>query len=357
MKPLYILAAILIFGILVAVHELGHFAAAKLCGVKVNEFSIGMGPLIFHRTRGETQYSLRALPLGGFCAMEGEDEDTGDNRSFVRQGVWKKFIILAAGAFMNFVMGVVIIAFLFAGAAAFNVDQITGLAPEFERTGENGLMEGDLFYKVNGYRTYLSGDARMFLAYAGDSADIEVVRDGHHILLEDVRKQTYTGMEGESYQGFGLYVGVAQVPATFGTKIQYVWYQAIGFVQQVWFSLAQLIGGGAKMSDLSGPVGIVSTMTEVGTAAEAAGGVGAAIWNIAYFAALLAVNLSVMNLLPIPALDGGRIAFLLVDAVCLLLFRRKIPEKYQAVVNMAFFVALMGFMLAITFQDVFRLFR
>ena len=357
MKPLYILAAILIFGILVAVHELGHFVAAKLCGVKVNEFSIGMGPLIFQRTKGETQYSLRALPLGGFCAMEGEDEDTGDNRSFVRQGFWKKFVILAAGAFMNFVMGVVIIAFLFAGAAAFNVDQITGLAPEFERTGENGLMEGDRFYKVDGYRTYLSGDARMFLAYAGDSVDIEVVRDGRHILLEDVPKQTYTGMSGESYQGFGLYVGAAQVPATFGTKLQYIWYQAIGFVQQVWFSLAQLVSGGAGMSDLSGPVGIVSTMTEVGTAAEKSGGVAAAIWNIAYFAALLAVNLSVMNLLPIPALDGGRIAFLLVDAVCLLLFKRKIPEKYQAVVNMVFFVALMGFMLFITFQDVFRLFR
>jgi len=357
MKPLYILAAILIFGILVAVHELGHFVAAKLCGVKVNEFSIGMGPLIFQRTKGETQYSLRALPLGGFCAMEGEDEDTGDNRSFVRQGFWKKFVILAAGAFMNFVMGVVIIAFLFAGAAAFNVDQITGLAPEFERTGENGLMEGDRFYKVDGYRTYLSGDARMFLAYAGDSVDIEVVRDGRHILLEDVQKQTYTGMSGESYQGFGLYVGAAQVPATFGTKLQYIWYQAIGFVQQVWFSLAQLVSGGAGMSDLSGPVGIVSTMTEVGAAAEESGGVAAAIWNIAYFAALLAVNLSVMNLLPIPALDGGRIAFLLVDAVCLLLFKRKIPEKYQAAVNMVFFVALMGFMLFITFQDVFRLFR
>ena len=354
MKPLYILAAILIFGILVAVHELGHFVAAKLCGVKVNEFSIGMGPLIFQRTKGETQYSLRALPLGGFCAMEGEDEDTGDNRSFVRQGFWKKFVILAAGAFMNFVMGVVIIAFLFAGAAAFNVDQITGLAPEFERTGENGLMEGDRFYKVDGYRTYLSGDARMFLAYAGDSVDIEVVRDGRHILLEDVPKQTYTGMSGESYQGFGLYVGAVQVPATFGTKLQYIWYQAIGFVQQVWFSLAQLVRGNAGMKDLSGPVGIVSTMTEVGSQAETR----ADAWFLIFrFGALLAVNLAVMNLLPIPAMDGGRIFFLFVDAVSMLLFKRKVPEKYQSAVNTAGFVILMGFMLLVTFQDVFRLFR
>ena len=97
MKPVFILAAILIFGVLIAVHELGHFVAAKLCGVKVNEFSIGMGPLLWQKQKGETEYSLRALPIGGFCAMEGEDEDTGDCRSFVRQGFWKKFIILAAG--------------------------------------------------------------------------------------------------------------------------------------------------------------------------------------------------------------------------------------------------------------------
>ena len=357
MKPLYILIAILFFGILVAAHELGHFVAAKLCGVKVNEFSIGMGPLVFQRQKGETLYSLRALPIGGFCAMEGEDEDTGDNRSFVRQGFWKKLIILAAGAFVNFLVGVAIVFVLFIGVAAFNVDQVAGVAPEFQQTGEDGLMAGDIFYKVNGYRTYLAGDAQMFLSYAGDSVDLEVVRDGRHIVLKDVQKQTCTDMEGQPYQGFGLYVGFAQVPATFAAKLQYTWYQTIGFVQQVWFSLAQLIGGRVGVSDLSGPVGIVSAMTEAGEAAEESGGVGAAMWNLAYFTALLTVNLAVMNLLPLPALDGGRIFFLLVDSVCLLLFRRKIPEKYQAAVNMVGVVALMGLMLVLTFQDVFRLFR
>ena len=127
MKALYILAAVAIFGVLIAVHELGHFLAAKLCGVRVNEFSIGMGPLIWHRDGGETQYSLRLLPLGGFCAMEGEDEDTGDSRSFVRQGFWKKFVILAAGAFMNFAAGVVILLFLYAGASGFYVDKIAAV--------------------------------------------------------------------------------------------------------------------------------------------------------------------------------------------------------------------------------------
>ena len=194
----------------------------------------------------------------------------------------------------------------------------------------------------------------MFLSYADDSVDIEVIRDGRHICLEDVTRQTYTGMEGETYTGFGLYIGAEIVPATLGVKLQYSWYQALDFVQMVWFSLAQLFSGGASMEDMSGPVGIVSTITEVGTTAETTRD---AWFSVFYFAALLAVNLSVMNLLPIPALDGGRIFFLLVDAIAMLLFKKKVPEKYQSAVNTAGFVVLMGFMLLITFKDVFQILR
>ena len=216
-------------------------------------------------------------------------------------------------------------------------------------------MAGDRIYKVNQYRTYLKGDASMFLAYAGETVDIEVVRDGKHIVVHDVPRQTCTDMTGQPYQGFGLYVGADVVEAdTFGVRLQYAWYQAMDFVQQVWFSLAQLMRGNAGMEDLSGPVGIVSTMTEVGTQAETT----ADAWFLIFrFGALLAVNLAVMNLLPIPALDGGRIFVLVVDAVAMLLFKRKVPEKYQSAVNTAGFVLLMGFMLLVTFQDVFRLFQ
>jgi len=357
MKPVFILAALVVFGVLVAVHEFGHFIVAKLCGVRVNEFSIGMGPLLFQREKGETVYSLRALPLGGYCAMEGEDEDTGDERSFVRQGFFKKFFILVAGSAMNFLTGVLIILVLFAGAVSFRVDQITGLAPEFTQTGEDGLMVGDVVYKIDGYRTYLAGDAAMFLQYSGDTVDVEVIRDGEHILVESIERKTCTGLSGETYQGFGLYMGYQDVPATLTAKLQYTWYQALDFVQMVWFSLAQWIGGNVGVQDFSGPVGIVNTITEVGEAAQESGGMLAAIQNIAYFAALLAVNLAVMNLLPIPALDGGRIFFLLIDAVTLLLFKRKIPEKYQVAINTAGFAVLMGFMLLVTFNDVFKLFQ
>ena len=357
MKPIFILAAILIFGVLIAVHELGHFAAAKLCGVRVNEFSIGMGPLIWRKQKGETQYSLRALPVGGYCAMEGEDEDTGDERSFVRQGFWKKLIILAAGSFMNFLTGVVILLVLYTGAAVFFTDQISGFAEGFPLEGEDGLMVGDIFYKIDGYRTYLRGDASLFLSYhTGDTIDLVVLRDGEKVVLNDfpMTRRTYASNEGGTYTGFGLYVGAHAEEATLGNKLKYTWNTAKDFVQLVWFSLVQLFTGGASMEDLSGPVGIVSTITEVGSSAETARDAWSQIF---YFAALLAVNLSVMNMLPIPALDGGRIFFLVVDAVSMLLFRRRVPEKYQTAVNTAGFVVLMGFMLLVTFHDVFKLFQ
>lgn len=363
MSFIYILAAILIFGLLIAVHELGHFAAAKLCGVQVNEFSIGMGPELWSHQKGDTQYSLRLLPVGGYCAMEGEDTDTGNRRAFTRQGFLKKFIILAAGAFMNFITGLLIVAVLFSNAAIFWVDSISGLAPEVTQTGENGLMPGDQIYKVNSWRTYLGGDAQMFLSYAGDSVDIEVVRNGQHVVVENISRQTCTDQSGDSYWGFGLYVGRLPVEANFLKKVEYTWYQSADFVQLVWFSLGQLITGHADVSDLSGPVGIVSTIKDVGTEAQESAeannenGLLAAAQSIAYFAALIAVNLAVMNLLPLPALDGGRILFLAVDAVSLLLFKKKVPEKYQAAINTAGFVILMVFMLLVTFQDVFKLFR
>ena len=363
MSVVYILAAILIFGILIAVHELGHFLAAKLCGVQVNEFSIGMGPAVWHRQKGETAYSFRILPIGGYCAMEGEDTDTGNARAFTRQGFWKKLVILAAGAFMNFLTGLLIVAILFSGAGAFYVDGIQGLAPEVSQTGENGLMAGDRIYKVNGWRTYLGGDAQMFLGYSGDTADLEVIRDGRHITVRDIPRQTCTDQAGNPYQGFGLYVGRLPVEASPLKRIQYTWYQTLDFVQLVWFSLGQLLTGGAGLGDVSGPVGIVTTIRDVGTEAQESAeannqnGLLAAAQSIAYFAALIAVNLAVMNLLPLPALDGGRIFFLLVDAVSMVLFKRKVPEKYQAAVNTAGFVLLMGFMLLVTFQDVFKLIR
>ncbi len=352
MSVLFVLAGIFIFGFLIAIHELGHFLAARLCGVRVSEFSIGMGPLLWHRETEETRYSLRLLPIGGFCALGEDDEDTGDARSFAHQGFWKKLVILAAGSFMNLLAGVAVIACIFATASGFYVDQVAGFSEGFPLEGKDGLMEGDIFYKIDGWRTYLRGDAALFLRFNdGQGVDIEVIRDGEKVVLKDLPlyRGTYNGEEGK----FGLSVGAARIPATFLTTAKFIGYQTLDFVQQVWFSLIQLFRGNVGLSEVSGPVGIVSTMTEVGNASKTA---VAAFENIAFFGALIAINLAVMNLLPIPALDGGRIFFLAVDGLSMLLFRRKVPVKYQAAVNAACFVALMGLMLLVTLKDVGQLF-
>ena len=353
MSFVFVLAAIFIFGFLVAVHELGHFLAAKLCGVRVSEFSVGMGPLLWHKETEETQYSLRLLPIGGFCALGEDDEDTGDERSFAHQGFWKKLVILAAGSFMNLLAGVAVIACLFAGASGFYVDQIASFEEGFPLEGENGLMVGDVFYKIDGWRTYLRGDAGLFLRFNdGKGVDIEVIRDGEKVVLKDLPlyRGTYDGEPGR----FGLRVGVQMVPAGFGTTVRIIGYQTLDFIQQVWFSLVQLIKGNLGTEDVRGPVGIVSEITEVGKASET---VSRAVQNIAYFAALIAVNLAVMNMLPIPALDGGRVFFLVVDAAAMFLFKRRVPVKYQAAVNAAGFALLMGVMLLVTLRDVTRLFQ
>ena len=357
MTSVYILAAILIFGVLIAVHELGHFLAAKSCGVRVNEFSIGMGPCIYQRQKGETMYSLRALPIGGFCAMEGEDEDSDDSRSLTKQGFWKQLWIFAAGALMNLVIGFLIILLLYSGVSGFYTTKIQGFAPEFQSQSENHLQKSDQLYSIDGKRVLLYSDLNLLFSLGnGKSFDLVVIRDGEKVSLNDypLTLKTYTAADGKTtYTGYGLYFGDV-VEATPLVKLQYAGLNTVDFARIVWLSLEMLVSGQASLNDVSGPVGIVSTITEVGNSSAS---LKDALENILYLGALIAVNLCVMNLLPIPALDGGKIFFLLIDTATMALFRRKVPSKYEAAVNMAGFVLLMGFMLVVTFHDIWKLFR
>lgn len=351
----YILAAILIFGVLIALHELGHFLAAKACKVQVNEFSIGMGPALWTKTKGETQYSLRALPIGGYCAMEGEDETSDNPRALNRQGFWKKALIFVAGSFSNFLTGFVILLALYAGAAGFYVPVVSGTAPEFTAESGGVLQEGDILWKINGERVYLHSDVSLLMGLTrGEDLDLTVLRDGEKLEYTGIPYQECTSQEGKPYQGYGLFYTKTVEPATVGSKIKTAWYNTIDFVRTVRISLQMLVRGDAGMDDLSGPVGIVSTITEVGQESESP---RAAAENILYFAALIAVNLAVMNLLPLPALDGGRVLFLVVDAITMALFKRRVPERYQAAVNFGGLVVLLGFMLLVTLQDVTKLFQ
>ncbi len=355
MSILYILFAILIFGVLIAIHELGHFVAARLCGVRVLEFSLGMGPVLWRKdTKSGTQVSLRALPIGGFCAMEGEDGDSQDPAAFSNAAVWKRLVILAAGAFMNFVLGFVLVIVCFSQLEAFTAPTVTGFMEGCPYEGADGLLEGDTFYKINGERIYFSSDVATYLARGGGkTADIVLIRDGHKVRLNDYPMvlREYTDPEtGETSMKYGLYFGVQETGVL--AKLKYSWYCARDFVRLVRLGLTDLITGAAGIRQMTGVVGVVDMMAEVGTSSPT---VYDAILNIVYLAAFIAVNLAVMNLLPIPALDGGRIFFLVVTWLLEKLFRRRIDPKYEGYVNTAGLVLLMGLMVFVMFNDIARI--
>ena len=343
---MYIILAILIFGILIAAHEFGHFAAAKLSGVKVNEFSIGMGPAVFKKRKGETLYSVRAFPIGGYCAMEGEDEENDDPRSFQKVSAPRQFAILAAGAGMNFITGLLLIAILYAGAAGY-VRPTFAAYLEGYGLEDSGLLPGDIFYKVDGHRIYTYGDLSTYLGRAGDDIDIVVEREGKKIVLDDVHMPVQARVEenGTTTYHRGIGVGKYIVPATFFTHIQYSWYTALNFVRAVWMSLSELISGVYGIRDLSGPVGIVGTMNEIG---QESATTAIALEKLIYLAAFISINLAVMNLLPLPALDGGRIFFLLLNVI----LPWKIPSKYEGYVHLAGMLLLLSLMFFVTLSDV-----
>lgn len=349
----YILAAILVFGVLIAVHELGHFMAAKACGVRVNEFSIGMGPALWKKQKGETQYSLRLFPVGGFCAMEGEEEDSDDPTALNNQSFWAKLLIFAAGAAMNFIAGLLIILVLYADAQAFYVPVVAGFADGCPLESADGLQEGDRLLRIDGEKVYVYSDISLLMGLNKTGAfDLQIERNGEVITLRDftMERREYTDQNGKAYTGYGLYFGAEE--ATLGRKLSYSWNNAMDFARLVRLSLQMLVTGQAGVKDLSGPVGIVSTMTQVG---EQAATTRAAVENIAYLAALIAVNLAVMNLLPLPALDGGKIFFLVINAVSMQLFKKQIPAKYENYIHFAGLILLLALMAVITFSDVWKL--
>lgn len=349
----YILAAILVLGVLIAVHELGHFMAAKACGVRVNEFSIGMGPALWKKQKGETQYSLRLFPVGGFCAMEGEEEDSDDPTALNNQGFWAKLLIFAAGAAMNFIAGLLIILVLYADAQAFYVPVVAGFADGCPLESADGLQEGDRLLRIDGEKVYVYSDISLLMGLNKTGAfDLQIERNGEVITLRDftMERREYTDQNGKAYTGYGLYFGAEE--ATLGRKLSYSWNNAMDFARLVRLSLQMLVTGQAGVKDLSGPVGIVSTMTQVG---EQAATTRAAVENIAYLAALIAVNLAVMNLLPLPALDGGKIFFLVINAVSMQLFKKQIPAKYENYIHFAGLILLLALMAVITFSDVWKL--
>ena len=356
-----VIFAIFLFSVLIFVHELGHFTAAKLSGVQVNEFSMFMGPAIWKKQVGETLYAIRCIPIGGYCAMEGEDGGSDNPRSFDKAAWWKRLIILAAGAAMNFLIGVVlmVIVVLMVSVCLPGKQTAVPVIASFEDyatvNGENGLQAGDRIVEVDGEKLYSYSDFSMILSLnPGDVHDITVRRNGEKIVLKDflLEKHEVTLENGST----GLRYGINFTLSTpnFWEKLGMAWNQSLDTVRLVRLSLQMLLGGKVGIKDMSGPVGIVSEMSKVAAASDSK---VTALLNMLYFGGFIAINLAVMNLLPIPALDGGRIVCLLITVVVEAITKKKINPKYEGYLHGAGMILLLALMAIIMFKDVIFLFK
>ena len=334
------LASVFVFSVVIFIHEFGHFIVAKKSGIKVNEFSIGMGPRIFSVTKGETDYSLRALPIGGFVAMEGEDEESDAEGSFSKAPVANRIAVVVAGAIMNIILGFAVLVFL-----TSQEDHITSRTVyrfhEGAMTQQTGLQVDDEIIAVNGRRCYIANDIIYeFARTQNGTADFTVRRDGKITELKDVTFETYTDENGYKQMVIDFYVYPAE--KTFFNVIRESVHWTISLARTIFLSLVDMVTGRVAMNQISGPVGIVTVISE-------AASVG--LKPLLNILALITINLGVFNLVPFPALDGGRLVFLLIE-----LFRGKpINPKYEIWVNAAGMVVLLGFMALVTFSDVTKL--
>ncbi len=349
---MYIAAAIIIFGLLVMIHEFGHFTACRIFRVRVNEFSLGMGPAIFKKQGKETLFALRCLPFGGYCAIEGEDGVSTEPGSLALASLWKKLIVLAAGAAMNFIAGFVIVAITLSFSAGYPTLNVVGFMDEAVAE-ETGVMEGDRIVSLDGHCVNLFSEFRLFASRADNPAgvEMEVVRNGERVKLGLVPLALREFEEnGETVQRYGFYFAVE--PRSLGSVLRQSAYNCGFFVRLVWMGLSDLVHGRVAARDMSGAVGMVAALSEAGERAESA---GEGLLNVFFLGAFIAVNLAVMNMLPIPGLDGGHVFTMVVSAALAKLLRRKLDPKVENYIHAAGLVLLLGFMLFLTGSDILKL--
>ncbi len=372
-----ILAALLVFSAVIAIHEFGHFTVAKLCGIQVNEFSIGMGPVLWKKNHKGTQYSLRALPVGGFVALEGEESPESQQAEAARDArednfssskhdlnilstesdgevqekptgiplneapVWQRVLVMVAGAVMNFVLGFVVLVILIAAQNEPITSKTIYAIQDGALCGQTGLQAGDKVLAVNGRRCFVANDILYELVRTQSySADFTVLRDGQKVQLPGVQFDTWQDEKGETHMSIGFSVyGLEKTP---GNVLREAGNSVLYYGRIVFTSLVDLVRGRESINNLSGPVGIVSA---IGQAASYG-------WqDLLELLALITVNLGILNLLPFPALDGGKVVFLVIEGVT----GHAVPEKLQSVLTLATFGLLFGLMLFATYNDILRL--
>ena len=340
--------AVLLFGLIIFLHELGHFVTAKLSGIRVNEFAMGMGPTLFRFQRGETTYALRLFPIGGFCAMEGEDEESNDERAFGNKPVWKRIIVVGAGAFMNLVLGLLLMAIIVVQQPIYASTTIS----KFEDGAalqQAGVQVGDRFVSIDGYT--INGDQDLNFAFGmanPESVDIVVDRNGERIAFDNVKFDTVE-RDGQQILTTGFYVQA--IERSFGSVIQKTFTDTWSMVKMVWVSLAGLVSGRFGLNEVAGPVGVAQAITQAAAVGLEVSFL-AAFNNILLIMVILTVNLGIVNLLPLPALDGGRLVFLIIEGIR----RKPVNPKYEGWIHAAGFVFLIGLMILVAFNDIVRLF-
>ena len=340
-----ILFALLFFGVIIMIHECGHFTCAKLFKVKVNEFSLGMGPALFKRKKGDTLYAVRLFPIGGYVAMEGEDDASEDDRAFNKKPVWQKMIIVVAGALMNLILGFILMVLLLTTSTdLIGTNTIKEFYPDAV-SAQYGLQAGDRFVEIDGHHVWSELDLSFLMSRSQDGVfDFVVERDGEKVTLNDVHFAT------EQQNGITLiqydFIIIGEQPG-FLNIVKNAFTQSASIVRMVWLSVFDLVTGRYGMSELAGPVGTVDIIADVTAQAVSSG----SLTNLLTIMAFITINVGVANLLPLPALDGGRFLFLAIEAVR----RKPVNPKYEGYVHAAGLVLLLLLMVVVTYNDIARI--
>lgn len=347
-----IILIILVFGVIVAFHEFGHFIVAKMNKIAVTEFAIGMGPAIFSVQKKETKYSLRLFPIGGYCQMVGEDEESEDENSFGNKPIWARMLVILAGPVFNFIL-----AFLF----SIVLIHFTGCDPaklnyvaEKSAAEEAGIKVGDTIKEINGSKIHNYRELLLHMQISKPGEPVSFTMEREDGTTYNVSVTPRLNEKGEYKLGVsGGYVRSEGI----GMDIRYAGYELRYWLKATLLSLKMIVTGGVKSGDVMGIVGVGGAMNEVieevkaesETTREAVINI---LLNCLNWCILLSVNLGIMNLLPIPALDGGRLLFLIIEAIR----RKRIPQDKEAIVNMIGFVLLIILMVVVFFNDIKNVF-
>ena len=345
----YLILTFFLLGVLIFVHELGHYLTARACGVTIHEFAIGMGKRLGGFTSKKTgiMYSFRILPVGGYVAMAGEDDEVDDPNAFNKKNVWQRMLILVAGAGMNVLTGFLAMLILTTGMTLSGYKMPSTQIGEFEEAASSyasGLELGDIVLSVDGTRVHTGYDLSYEIMHSGyKPVDVVVLRGGQRILVPDV---VFPSGESEGVMFGGMDFRVVALDDTVGNVCKVTVFRSTSAIKMVFDSIGGIISGRYSISSMSGPIGVSSAVSEVASQPMA-------VWNILYLFALIAMNLGVMNLLPIPALDGGRLFFRIVEV---LRFGKPIKPEVEARIHGMGMALLLLFTAVIAFKDIFVMF-